>query len=103
MNLSQEGMGPRPIRADVKGAPFKIGNAVRVTRGSDETFDPSYRGRVGIVEYLEYECGCGQSYPHDPMIGVRFRNAVAEFWREELKSKSDRSRRAGARTARRYR
>ena|SRR5258708_35879653 len=77
-------MGRRPIYVDVDGAPFKIGDRVRVTRGTDETFDPSYKGRVGIVEYLEYGCGCGQSYPQDPMIGVRFRGDVDEFWREEL-------------------
>jgi CarS bacterial SH3 domain len=79
-----DGMGRKPIRVDVKGAPFKMGDWVRVIRGSDDTFDPSYKGRVGIVEYFEYGCGCGQSYPHDPMIGVRFYKTIAEFWKEEL-------------------
>jgi hypothetical protein len=82
----QDGVGPRPIYVDVKGAPFKMGERVRVTDSTDETFDRSFKGRIGIVEYLEYQCGCGQSYPDDPMIGVRFqRGQVEEFWAEELK------------------
>lgn len=45
-------MGRKPMYVDVDGAPFNIGERVRVTRGADETFDPSYKGRAGIVEYL---------------------------------------------------
>ena len=31
--------------------------------------------------------GCGQRFPDDPMIGVRFPDgALQEFWREELGS-----------------
>jgi hypothetical protein len=86
-------MGRRPIYVDVGGAPFKIGDRVRVTRGADETFDASYKGCTGIVEYFEYGCGCGQSYPRDPMIGVRFRSGLAEFWREELALNEPKARR----------
>lgn len=61
-------------------------------------------GRIGTVDYLEYECGCGQRYPDVPMVGVRFevdeddatapievgrlfsegQEPVEEFWPEEL-------------------
>jgi hypothetical protein len=42
-----------------------------------------YQNRLGRVAYLEYECG--QTFPGDPMIGVRFTDgATYEFWREEL-------------------
>jgi hypothetical protein len=78
-------MSASPIYIAVDGAPFRIGERVRVRDSKDETFDRSFKGRVGSVEYFEYECGCGQSYPHDPMIGVRFRNDdIEEFWAEEL-------------------
>ncbi len=56
---------------DIRGAPFKIGKRVRVLTSRDETFDPRLVSRVGAVCHFEYECGCGQSYPHDPMIGVK--------------------------------
>ena len=79
-------MGRNPIYHDVSGAPFRIGERVRVVSSKDETFDPHFIGRTGSVKYLEYECGCGQSYPDDPMIGVEFRaRGTEEFWREELR------------------
>jgi hypothetical protein len=75
-----------PIYKNVQGAPFRIGESVRVVGSEDETFDRSYKRRVGTIEYFEYECGCGQSYPSDPMIGVKFRDGqTAEFWAEELR------------------
>ena len=81
------------ITTDVRGAPFRIGDKVKVVRATDETFDRRFMRRVGIVEHFEYSCGCGQTYPNDPMIGVKFRGArfrirkgaVEEFWQEELK------------------
>lgn len=74
-----------PIYNDVAGAPYKIGDRVRVVRGTDETFDGAYKGRRGAVAYFEYKCGCGQTYPNDPMIGVRMADGqCAEFWAEEL-------------------
>lgn len=77
--------GTRPIFLDVKGAPFKIGTDIKVVKVTDSTFDQKYMGRTGRVIYLEYSCGCGQSYPEDPMIGVQFpNNDKEEFWREEL-------------------
>jgi hypothetical protein len=86
-------MGPRPIYLDIDGAPFRVGERVRVTDSGDETFERSYKGRIGIVEYFEYECGCGQSYPNDPMIGVRFhKDRIEEFWAEELTRQQARAR-----------
>lgn len=73
---------------DVDGAPYLIGARVQVVKGTDETFDKAFLKRVGYVTYFNYNCGCGQTYPHDPMIGVEFPNGVTEeFWREELKLK----------------
>lgn len=94
-------MPRNPIYRDVAGAPFKLGERVRVVGPGDETFDPRYLGRSGTVVYLEYGCGCGQTYPGDPMIGVRFRNTVEEeFWKAELLHVVERNslkpRRAGA-------
>ncbi len=51
---------------------------------ADDTADPAFLGREGRVLYFEYTCGCGQTYPNDPMIGVKFRGKAEEFWREEL-------------------
>jgi hypothetical protein len=78
-------MGANPLHFDVEGSPYRIGERIIIKGSEDETFDPVYLGRTGIVKYLEYGCGCGQSYPLDPMIGVEFDNGTtAEFWREEL-------------------
>lgn len=75
----------RPIRLPVEGAPRQPAEVVRVVGASDSTLDPGCVGRVGTVEYLEYSCGCGQTFPGDPMIGVRFADGtLEEFWAEEL-------------------
>jgi hypothetical protein len=74
-----------PIFANVPGAPFKIGQRVRVLRLVDDTGESSFLGKSGTVEYLEYSCGCGQLFPEDPMVGVRFPDGILEeFWRDEL-------------------
>jgi hypothetical protein len=74
-------------RFNIPGAPFHIGARVLVVGPGDETFDPKYLGKTGVVEYYEYDCGCGQTFPEDPMIGVRFANgSKQEFWKEELAS-----------------
>ena len=73
---------------NIKNAPFKIGNKVQVLNNplNDETFEKKYSHKMGWIVYFEYDCGCGQSFPEDPMIGVRFsNNKVEEFWKEELK------------------
>src|SRR5882724_5888913 len=77
---------PRHIFADVPGAPFKIGAKVRVVQLVDETGNRAWRDRTGVVKYFDYDCGCGQSFPNDPMIGVEsVRGKVEEFWKEELR------------------
>jgi len=70
---------------DVIDKRIRIGSCVRVLKGTDATFDARFLQRVGIVERLDFSCGCGQSYPDDPMIGVRFSDGeYEEFWTEEL-------------------
>jgi hypothetical protein len=78
-------MRASPIFHDVKGAPFRIGDRVLIVGSKDETFNPTYLGLVGTVKYLEYNCGCGQTYPEDPMIGIQFDYATSEeFWKDEM-------------------
>lgn len=70
---------------DIKEAPFMIGMRVRVTRVIDATTSDDFVGREGQITYYEYDCGCGQQYPRDPMIGVKFScRTEEEFWPEEL-------------------
>lgn len=72
---------------DVVGVPFKRGDEVRVLDNPnlDSTFDEQYIGKIGSVVHFDYDCGCGQSFPTDPMIGVMFSDfKVEEFWKEEL-------------------
>jgi hypothetical protein len=82
-------IGAIPLRMWVDGAPFQPKEIVRVVasvESGDMSVD-SLIGKLGVVEYLEYDCGCGQTFPDDPMIGVRFSNGdQQEFWREELSS-----------------
>ena len=86
-------MSSHPLYHDVDGSPRKIGDRVRTGEGTDETFDEQYKGLTGTVAYLEYECGCGQTYPTDPMIGVRLdTGALPEFWTEELEKTRRKSR-----------
>ena len=72
------------IYEDVAGAPFRMGDKVKVVSLSDDTADEDLLGCQGAVLYFEYTCGCGQTFPDDPMIGVRFGERTAEFWKEEL-------------------
>jgi hypothetical protein len=72
------------IRHDVAGAPFKIGDIVKVILLADETANARFFGKHGEVVWFEYSCGCGQTYPNDPMIGVQFKSKVEEFWKEEI-------------------
>jgi len=78
-------MSARPIYHDVDGAPVKIGTRVIVSACVDWTLDPRLVGAQGTVRYLEYSCGCGQSYPTDPMIGVELDSGRREeLWQEEI-------------------
>jgi len=75
---------PEPIFANVLGAPFRIGDVVKVIQIVDSTGNKKLRDQTGTVQYLEYSCGCGQSYPGDRMIGVLMGSRAHEFWKEEL-------------------
>jgi len=73
------------------GAPFKIGDRVTILNNpnNDETFNNQLTFKNGMVVYFEYECGCGQTFPDDPMVGVRFNNGkIEEFWKEEMRLSS---------------
>jgi hypothetical protein len=73
------------ITTNIKGCPFKIGEKVKIKKPCDETGYPSYEGKIGVIQYFNYDCGCSQTYPNDPMIGVKFSNKkIKEFWGEEL-------------------
>lgn len=87
MNEKLNILGANPIYEDVKDAPFFIGCKVEICWGeSDGTFDEEINGMCGVIEYYEYECGCGQTYPNNPMIGVSIpKYDTLEFWPEELK------------------
>lgn len=81
----------KPVRVHTHGAPYQVGDFVEVVTRIDVELEdpddetPSHIGRAGAVAYLEYSCGCGQTYPTDPMIAVRFPEGdMEEFWREEL-------------------
>lgn len=91
--LSEVVLSVKPLLHEVPGAPYQPGERVLMVRAVDRyVHDVSeFVGREGVVEYLEYECGCGQHYPEDPMVGVRFEDGdLQEFWREELRQVSPR-------------
>jgi hypothetical protein len=76
-----------PITICVPGSPFQPRDIVRVVDTVDiEVHDVrKHLGRLGLVVHLEYSCGCGQSYPDYPAIGVKFANGqTEEFWPEEV-------------------
>lgn len=80
-------LNPQYRKYDIEGAPFKIGSKVKISNNisEDSTFDKKYSNKKGEVVFFEYDCGCGQTFPSDPMIGVKFRDGeIEEFWKEEL-------------------
>lgn len=68
-----------PIEHDVEGAPFKIGQKVKIldNPNDDETFDMKFANKIGKIRFFEYESGCGQTFPRDPMISVRLDDGKA--------------------------
>ena len=73
---------------DIDGAPYKIGQKVKVLNNpnKDDTFDMKFANKKGEIIFFEYDCGCGQTFPTDPMIGIKFNDgSIDEFWKEELK------------------
>lgn len=99
-----------PRTHDIEGAPFHIGAEVKVEDLTDphtlyylleekkldlcrdELHDKLFEeliGSTGHLKHYDYDCGCGQEYPHQPMIGVlmnsgMFKGQTIEFWKEEL-------------------
>lgn len=73
------------ITENVEGAPFLIDTIVVIGPPCDEEGWPEREGQQGQIAYFNYDCGCGQSYPDAPMIGVGFPDGkIQEFWAEEL-------------------
>lgn len=78
------------MRCFVEGAPYQPGERVQVEQVLDDgTMDEdevvTHVDEEGVVEYLDYACGCGQVYPEQPMIGVVFPDGShEEYWSEEL-------------------
>lgn len=85
--ISRNILSPNRRFFDIDGAPFRIDDKVTVLNNpnKDDTFDEDFVGMTGEVFYFEYDCGCGQTFPSDPMIGIKFPDGRAEeFWKEEL-------------------
>jgi hypothetical protein len=81
----------------IPGSPVQPGERVTIVTTIDaDVADLSHHiGRSGVVVHLNYDCGCSQQYPGDPMIGVRLDldaartpGEVEEFWAEELGRKA---------------
>ncbi len=80
----------KPVVEHVPGAPYQVGDCVVIVCVCDDTVPEENIGKHGEVIYLEYSCGSGQTYPGDPMIGVRLETgAIEEFWIEELQAQVD--------------
>ncbi|ODS32957.1 MAG: hypothetical protein SCARUB_01896 [Candidatus Scalindua rubra] len=80
-------LNPNYTFKNIKGAPFKISDKVLVldNPNNDNSFNNEFVGKKGHVFYFEYDCGCGQTFPSDPLIGVKFINKkVGEYWKEEI-------------------
>src|SRR4030042_2560073 len=78
---------PSYLKFDIDSAPYKIGDKVKVLNNPnmDETFDRRFLNNICEVIYFEYDCGCGQTFPEDPMIGIKSGDGkIGEFWKEEL-------------------
>lgn len=84
------------LREDMAGAPFKIGDVVRIgIAQDDETFSEEHIGKIARV--IAFNKDCGASFPEDPFIVVAgyFEAEGVEvgkgehwqdsFWKEELK------------------
>ena len=78
---------PSYLKFDIDSAPYKIGDKVKVLNNPnlDDTFDKRLFNNICEVIYFEYDCGCGQTFPEDPMIGIKSGDGkIGEFWKEEL-------------------
>lgn len=80
-------LSPKYIKINILGAPFRIGQKVTIKNpnNGDDTFEKKFIGQIGTIVFFEYNCGCGQTFPNDPMVGVEFsRGEQCEFWKEEI-------------------
>lgn len=85
---------PGFVSSDVPGAPFSIGQELRVRPRADiadpddETFRAElYAGRVGCVVAFRFECIAGEKFPDDPIVKVRFADGTEDlFWSDELEA-----------------
>ena len=70
----------------VEGSAYQVGDVVLVVaRGGDVRMVERFLGMIGTVEELDYRNICGQRYPRDPMVCVRFADGDRDgFWSEEL-------------------
>jgi len=86
MSLAQEILGAKPRYEDIDGAPFKLNQRVVVSDVEEDLDYEKYIGKKGRIIYFEYDCGSGQSFPGDPMMGVELEgtNIVEEFWKNEI-------------------
>lgn len=69
---------------NVPGAPFNIGDRVKVVKAVDETCAVKFIGHQGIVARFDYRGAVGQSYPGDPLVVVVIGQETSSFWKEEL-------------------
>lgn len=79
----------KPVMVHVPGAPYQPGDRVVFTGMVDDECDRVDLGEMGVVVYLEYSCGCGQTYPNLPVLGVSFGGKVIEVWPEEVSPLTD--------------
>ena len=81
---------PNVFYENVDGAPFYIGAKVTVKKLTDETGNKDFLGKSGKIVYYSYDSGCGEVFPHEPIIGVGFEvGELDQYWPEELKSLTD--------------
>lgn len=75
--------GAGRYRGHVAGAPYQTGERVRVVCATSwHVHDAAhFYGRSGVVEYLDYDCGCSQTFPTDPVIVVSFSHGARGTFR----------------------
>lgn len=71
------------IREDFNGAPFKIGDNVRVVKIDDTNQETHAEdvGKTGKVVAFGIKTHCGDNYPSDPAIIVE---GLDWYWKDEL-------------------
>lgn len=100
MSTAELGLNVNKIFENVDGSPIKIGQCVEIKKlvdpetlsyigvGDHDCIDDAVDeiiGQKGVVVYLEYDGGCGQVFPQEPMIGVKLDSGDEHaFWFEEL-------------------